>query len=61
MTDFQSFVDKAETLDNAELITLGRNLYEISAPQDCFDVIVDIVCDRDGSEEGERVMEEIFN
>lgn len=56
----KAFAAKASTLTADELISLGRQLLQIDAPGALFDQIIDIVFDRDGEAEAERVSEAIF-
>lgn len=56
----KAFAAKASVLTADELITLGRQLLQIDAPGALFDQIIDIVFDRDGEAEAERVSEAIF-
>ena len=60
MPSIAEFTAKAQTLTVDELITLGRQLNAIDAPQILFDELAGLIFDRDGEAEAERWSDATF-
>ena len=61
MTNLDTFTAKAQTLTTPELLTLGRSLNGLeNCPHVLFDVLVDLVIDRDGIEAADQFSDALF-